>query len=110
MLMLVNGEFAFHVLICDTDGVSHASNPNVTSVKYPATSATTCTEPNLLKIRAAPVAPSLTVTRFGIVCPPTKFRFDAVGGNVPSGCTVRKLSSLGSVAVTFITIEPAPTD
>src|SRR3954452_9372877 len=110
MLMLVYGEALFQLLICETVGVSQASNPNVTSVKYPATSATTCTAPNRLKIRAAPLAPSFTVTRFGMVCPATKLTLDAFGGNVPSGWTVRKLASLGSVAVTFMTTDPAPTD
>src|SRR5215218_9302301 len=51
-------------------------------------------------------APTFATTRFGIVCPATKFRFDDVGRASPPGCTVTNPPAVGPVTVTFrITAE-----
>ncbi|GEP49176.1 hypothetical protein MSA03_26840 [Microbacterium saccharophilum] len=55
-----------------------------------------------------PSPPTFTVTRFGIVCPPLKFRFEAVGIAVPDGYTVTNPSRDGPVTVTFITTAATP--
>src|SRR5207237_5869515 len=51
----------------------------------------------------APLEPSLTTTRLGIVTPPTQFRPELPGRDAPSGQTVRKLGAVVSVTVTFST-------
>src|SRR3954452_11700029 len=55
-----------------------------------------------------PLAGTFTSTRFGAVRPGTKFRFDAVGVDSPSGKTVTKPDDVGSVSVTFITTLVTP--
>lgn len=59
------------------------------SVNQPLTSAMTCTLPLELKKATRQPAPSMTITRFGTVCPATKLRFDASGTAVPAGNTLR---------------------
>src|SRR5688572_15865660 len=76
----------------------------------PATSAMTCTEPLALVSDTAPPAPTLAMTRLGIVWPATKFRFDAKGSGVAAGETVRNDADVGAVAVTFNTTAPTPTN
>src|SRR4051794_29028374 len=60
-------------------------------------------------------APTFTKTALATVCPTTKLRFDASGGAMPQGYTVRNPAPPGSVTVTFTTtvsaspgIEPRP--
>src|SRR5437868_7170649 len=55
-----------------------------------------------------PLAPSLTITRFAIVCPAVKLRFEAFGNRDPVGHTVRKLDAVGLVTVTFSTTAATP--
>src|SRR5438445_121849 len=56
----------------------------------------------------APLEPSLTTTRLGIVTPPTQFRSELPGRGPPSGQTDRQLGAVVSVAVTLSTTAPAP--
>src|SRR5438105_3808108 len=51
----------------------------------------------------APLEPSFTTTRLGIVTPPTQFRSELPGRDAPSGQTVKKLGAVVSVTVTFRT-------
>src|SRR5438552_4681965 len=51
----------------------------------------------------APLEPSLTTTRLGIVTPPTQFRSELPGRGPPSGQPDRKLGVVVSVTVTFST-------
>src|SRR6478752_2685986 len=56
-----------------------------------------------------PSAGTRTMTRFGLVWPARKLRFDARGGEPWSpGYTVRKLGAVGSVTVTFIATATTP--
>src|SRR5262245_55778587 len=55
-----------------------------------------------------PPVPNFTVTRFGIVCPAEKFRFDASGGAPPVGNTVRTAARRGAVTGTLSTTATAP--
>src|SRR5262245_59320289 len=54
-------------------------------------------------IRHGSVPPIPTMTRFGIVCPARKLRFDDNGLETPNGYTVRNPCADGSVIVVFIT-------
>ena len=54
--------------------------------KKPATSRITCTDPELLKTRTLPPAPTLTITKFGVGGPPaTTLRLEATGRATPLG-------------------------
>src|SRR5258708_30756277 len=53
-------------------------------------------------------SPTGTTTRFGIVSPAVKSRFDVAGRAVPSGNTVTKLDAVPWVAVTFNTTAAHP--
>ena len=55
-----------------------------------------------------PPVPSLTCTRFGTVCPATKFRFETFGRLAPVGYTVTKLEVVGLVMVTLSTTADTP--
>src|ERR1700710_1714228 len=48
------------------------------------------------------------MTRFGIVSPALKFRFDADGNTLPAPCTVTYPPADGDVAVTFNTTADTP--
>ena len=75
--------------------------------KYPAISATTSVDPAAVAKETCPAAPTFTVTRFGMVCPAAKLRFDTFEAAVPVGYAVRKLSVVPAVAVTFNTTAAA---
>src|ERR1700680_3995038 len=59
--------------------------------------------PKALKMSMVPAGESLTSTKLGTVCPPTKLRSDALGIVVPSGHMTRSLVVVGAVTVTFRT-------
>ena len=52
--------------------------------------------------------PRPTVTRFGIVCPATQFRLEALGRGVPPGQTVRKDGAVVLVTVVLRTTAVTP--
>src|ERR1700680_1718434 len=66
-------------------------------------SITTYVAPDPLNTPILPSLPTCTTTRLATVCPPTKFRSDALGLPVPLGQTVRTLGAVGPVTVTLIT-------
>ena len=55
-----------------------------------------------------PLAPTGTTTRFGTVCPATKFRFDAAGRVAPSAKAVTNPDPAGAATVTFSTTAATP--
>ena len=57
-----------------------------------------------------PPAPSWASTMLGTVWPAAMLTLDASGRRLPVGHTVRKLPSVGSVAVTFRATACAPAD
>ena len=58
-------------------------------VYHPATSKSTFVSPAPLNTDTLPFAPTLATTMLGTVWPGPKLRFDAFGGAVPAGYTVR---------------------
>ena len=57
----------------------------------------------------SPSTPTGAITRFGTVCPGTKFRFEAVGRDVLSPYTVTYPGLVAAVTVTFnTTADTAP--
>src|SRR5215510_11827834 len=69
----------------------------------------TSVDPTALNKLTLPPLPTCTTTRFGIVSPVTKFKFDANGRATPVGHAVKKLCAVGFVTVTFSTTAVAPT-
>src|SRR6185437_3340005 len=70
-----------------------------------------CTVPVvLLRKSTFPSDPTFTTTRFGIVSPAEKFRFDTVGAVTPSGYTSAFPPTVGAVTVTFSTTAVTPDD
>src|SRR5258706_63997 len=59
-------------------------------------------------MQTRPWASRRTLTRFGTVCPATKFRFDAFGNDASHGYTVANPAPPGWVTVTFATTAVAP--
>ncbi len=55
-----------------------------------------------------PPFPTVATTKFGIVKPGVKFRFDAVGKPPPVGYAVMNPAADGPVTVTFSTTAPTP--
>jgi hypothetical protein len=82
--------------------------PPVLALKDPSTSATTSVDPLRLNAVTLPPLPRGTATRFGTVVPELQLRFDARGRGLPAGKTVRKLSEVVPVTVTFSTTAVAP--
>src|SRR5215472_6161058 len=80
----------------------------VASVNQPLTSTTRSVLPPRLKRLTWPLVPTGTVTRLGRVWPALQFRLEASGRACPAGHTVRKLSAVVSVAVTFRTTAETP--
>src|SRR5207244_1098432 len=70
-------------------GVGVKGEPSGPSPYQPTTSKITCVWPAALYTLTLPSDPTLTVTRFGTVCPVAKFRFEAVGRPTSEGYTVR---------------------
>src|SRR5437867_4506572 len=75
----------------------------------------TCTEPALLYTITFPSAPTGTTTRLAIVWSAVKLRFEVEGNGIEvrgsalgDGKTVRKLTLVGSVTVTFNTTAETP--
>src|SRR5688572_6600377 len=68
--------------------------------KYPLTSTITSVA-TLVYTHTRPDAPNLANTKFGIVSPATKFRFDASGRSTPHGYTVTYPTAAGFVTVKF---------
>src|SRR5260370_28353016 len=66
---------------------------------------------NALKILSGPVADSFKTTRFGTVCPDTKFRSEAVGWDKASaGQMTRSLAAVGLATVTLMITAVAPAE
>src|SRR5450755_2756000 len=55
-----------------------------------------------------PSAPTGTMTRFGMLCPARKFRFDVCCRVPPEGHTVMYPAEVGLTAVTFTTTADTP--
>ena len=64
--------------------------------------------PALLKNETSPAAFSLATTRFGMVTPAVKLRFELSGRSSPAGQTVTNPATVGVTAVTFIATAVTP--